>query len=254
MSRQFEYWNNPEVISMYDKHLLNLEINLIKQNIKPGSAILDAGCGDCETTLEYSKIKDVHILGVDFSTIRLKKAFKRLYKVVDNIVLKPVDLLEDKEFTQDKFDYIVSQRFLINILDCEDQEKILNKFYNLLKPGGKLLMLEGSMLGHKRLNIIRKSFGLPEIEIRNHNLFFEDEKLKNFMQFPLGKKWILDSIYSLGNYFLLTRVVRPFFEKDLNWNCSFNQIAATMVNLNDKFGNLHFSRLKLWVWQKANTK
>src|SRR3989344_9046879 len=87
-----EYWDRADVESMYDKNLLNLEIRLIKDRITQNSKILDAGCGEGESTLEYSKIPGVKIHAVDFSETRLKKAAKRLSKH-SNVTLKKVDFL-----------------------------------------------------------------------------------------------------------------------------------------------------------------
>lgn len=42
------YWNRQDVESMYDKHLLNAEIELIRRRITVNSKILDAGCGEGE--------------------------------------------------------------------------------------------------------------------------------------------------------------------------------------------------------------
>ena len=39
-----EYWNRDDVESMYDKYLLKLEIELIRERILKNSKILDAGC------------------------------------------------------------------------------------------------------------------------------------------------------------------------------------------------------------------
>jgi 2-polyprenyl-3-methyl-5-hydroxy-6-metoxy-1,4-benzoquinol methylase len=42
------YWNKPDEESMYHKHLLNAEIDLIRQRLTPNAKILDAGCGEGE--------------------------------------------------------------------------------------------------------------------------------------------------------------------------------------------------------------
>jgi 2-polyprenyl-3-methyl-5-hydroxy-6-metoxy-1,4-benzoquinol methylase len=53
-----EYWDRDDVESMYDKHLLNREIELIRQRIPPNTKLLDAGCGEGEGTLVYSAIRN----------------------------------------------------------------------------------------------------------------------------------------------------------------------------------------------------
>ena len=240
-----EYWNRDEVESMYDKNLLNAEIRLIKKRVTSNSKILDAGCGEGEGTIEYSKIPDSFVHAVDFSDKRLEKATERL-KNVKNVLIQKVDFLGDYSLRND-YDYIVSQRFLINLMEWELQSKVILNLMSMLKPCGKLLMLEGSQQGVKELNDFRSLWGLEPISVKWHNLFFDDDKLKVFMN---DKGFTLLEQDGLGSYFLLTRGIRPVLDKDLNWESKFNEIAA-QSSIEDLLNiGLKFSRLKLWVFQK----
>jgi len=241
-----EYWNQDDVESMYDKNLINLEIKLIKDRLTEKSKILDAGCGEGEGTLEYSKLPGVKIHAVDFSETRLKMAAKRLSKH-NNIILKKVDFLGT--YSLDKnYDTIISQRFLINLMEWKLQQKVLLDFKSMLKKDGKLLMLEGSIKGVETLNKLRKEFGLNPIPVKWHNLFFNDKILINFMK---KNNFILEKEDGLGEYFMLTRGLRPYFEKKLNWNSKFNKIASSpKIKGILKLGSA-CSRLKLWVFRKT---
>jgi len=240
-----EYWNNSEVESMYDKYLINAEINLIRSKISDGSKILDAGCGEGEGTLAYSHIKDIHIHAVDFSETRLLKAKKRLSHL-PNIELSQIDFLSDYKLDED-FDFIVSQRFLINLMEWELQKKVILDLTKHLKKGGRLLMLEGSEEGVNQLNEFRKIFGLDPIGVKWHNLFFKNELLESFLASHNLKIVEKDG---LGEYFLLTRGLRPYFEKDLQWENPFNEISANS-NLRELLNlKVNFSRLVLWVIEK----
>lgn len=240
-----EYWNRNDIESMYDKNLLNLEIRLIKDRITEKSKILDAGCGEGEGTLEYSKIPGVKVHAVDFSETRLKKAAKILSKK-NNVVLKKVDFLGTYSL-DNNYDIIISQRFLINLMNWKLQQKVLLDFKSMLKKGGKLVMLEGSIEGVERLNKFRVAFGLKPIPIKWHNLFFNDNTLVNFMR---RNNFIFVEEDGLGEYFMLTRGLRPYFDEKLNWNSEFNKIASSpkvgeVLNLGSVC-----SRLKLWVFEK----
>lgn len=241
-----EYWNQDEVESMYDKNLLKLEIQLIKERIPKNSKILDAGCGEGEGTLEYSKIPGVRLHAVDFSETRLKKAAKRLSNH-SNVTLKKVDFLGTYSLDKD-YDAIISQRFLINLMEWNLQQKVLLDFKSMLKQGGKLILLEGSMEGVEELNKLRSTFGLKPIPVKWHNLFFNDKTLINFME---KNNFILIEEDGPGEYFMLTRGLRPYFEEELNWDSAFNKIASSskiksILNLGSAC-----SRLKLWVFKKA---
>jgi ubiquinone/menaquinone biosynthesis C-methylase UbiE len=240
-----DYWNQENTESMYDKHLLENEIRLIRQQLRPGSRILDAGCGEGEGTLEYASIENCTIHAVDFSETRLKKAGERL-RNLSGITLKKVDFLGDYSL-EGNYDFIISQRFLINLMEWKLQQKVLSDFYALLRPGGKFLMLEGSIQGVEELNQARKIYNLPEIPVKWHNLFFNDNVLEQFMA---DKGFNLSLKTGLGTYFFLTRCIRPCFDKDLSWDSEFNRISSGqdlshMLDLGGKF-----SRLKLWVFEK----
>lgn len=240
-----DYWNDSEVESMYDKHLLEAEIQLLLKHIREGAKILDAGCGEGEGTLAYSSIPQTIVHAVDFSETRLQKARERLAER-SNVTCKQVDFLREYELDRD-YDIIVSQRFLINLMEWQLQQSVLLDLSSMLKPEGKLLMLEGSRQGVDALNQFRVAFGLRPIEVKWHNLFFDDQALIDFMT-QNGFRLLVED--GLGSYFLLTRGVRPVFDQTLNWDSDFNRLAATerieaLLGLGSKF-----SRLKLWVFQK----
>ena len=242
------YWNTQEVESMYDKNLLNAEVRLISQHISPGIKMLDAGCGEGEGTLVYSSIPGIVVHAVDFSETRLKKAEERL-NVRPNVVLKQVDFLGSYTLAND-YDVIVSQRFLINLMEWSLQQQVLLNLMAMLKPGGRLLMLEGSKQGVDSLNEFRTALGLDPIPIKWHNLFFDDSALTDFMQ---EHGYTLEKVDGLGGYFLLTRGVRPALDKGLDWNCQFNRLAASEKTAHLLGFGAKFSRLKLWIFAKPGT-
>jgi ubiquinone/menaquinone biosynthesis C-methylase UbiE len=240
-----EYWNNNAVESMYDKHLLNAEIELLLRQVPEGAKILDAGCGEGEGTLAYSAVPGAVVHAVDFSETRLQKARERLSQQ-KNVIFKQVDFLGGYELDHD-YDVIVSQRFLINLMEWSLQQKVLLDLTSMLKPGGRLLMLEGSRQGVDQLNAFRAALGLEPIEVKWHNLFFDDGALVDFMH---GHGFNLVGEGGLGAYFLLTRGIRPTLDQTLSWDCEFNRLAAAtrteeLLGLGSKF-----SRLKLWIFQK----
>ena len=241
-----EYWEDEKVESMYDKHLLNAEISMIKKEINFNSKILDAGCGEGEGTLAYSLVKGVNIEAVDFSKTRLQKASERLKGNI-NIQLKHIDFLGNYNLAKD-YDIIISQRFLINLTNWSQHKKVILDLLSLLKPEGKLIMLEGSKQGVDSLNEFRLVWGMEPINIKWHNFFFDDKKLSDFLYL---NKYKLINHDGFGSYFLLTRGIRPLLEKDLNWDNRFNFLASIqktreMIGIDET----KFSRVKFWVFQK----
>lgn len=239
------YWNDNSVESMYDKHLLNAEIALLLKHIPAGSKILDAGCGEAEGTLAYASIPGATVHAVDFSETRLAKARERLADSA-NVTCRQVDFLGSYELDHD-YDVVISQRFLINLMEWELQQRVLRDLMSMLKPGGRLLMLEGSRPGVDSLNALRAAMGLDPIPVKWHNLFFDDQTLVAFMH-QQGHQLVNED--GLGTYFVLTRGLRPVVDQSLNWDSAFNRLAAS-ADVDQLLGfGTRFSRLKLWVFQK----
>jgi SAM-dependent methyltransferase len=239
------YWNRQDVESMYDKHLLNAEIELIRRRIPVNAKILDAGCGEGEGTVVYSAIAGVEVHAVDFSETRLAMARQRLSER-SNVLIKQLDFLKEYSCDYD-YDVVISQRFLINLLEWPLQQRVLLDLARRLKSGGRLLMLEGSQQGVDSLNELRSSLGLELIPVKWHNLFFDDDALIRFM---LQNDYRLIEQDGLGAYFMLTRGIRPTLDADLDWNCEFNRLAA-LPTVSDQLGfRTRFSRLKLFVFEK----
>jgi len=233
------------VESMYDKHLLAAEIALIARRLRPHTRILDAGCGEGEGTRVYASLPGVIVHGADFSSTRLSKAESRL-SGLDNVSLRNVDFLADSLGLDGDYDFVVSQRFLINVTDWELQQRVLRKLIGLTRPGGRLIMLEGSVPGTEELDAFRALWGLPPIDVRWHNLFFDDTALIRFME-SSGCRFVESD--GLGSYFLLTRGLRPVFDKDLAWDSEFNRISAG-AGVTDVFDlKARFSRLRLFTFE-----
>ncbi len=243
----FDYWNEESVSSMYDKFLIQLEINLISHYIEGGVKILDAGCGEGEGTLAYSKFNNVIIHGADFSETRLVKARSSL-KNCNNVKLIQADFLHNLESLDFDYDIIITQRFLINLIHWENQKIVLQKLSERLNPGGKLLLLEGSVEGNKNLNEFRALLSMDEIPVKWHNSYIEDKKLELYLT---EKRFRLQEIRGLSSYYLLTRGVRPYFDENLNWESEFNKLSASS-EISKLFGNdTQFSKTKLWVFIKS---
>lgn len=239
-----EHWNDENIESMQDKYIVDAEIKLISNQLSPNSKILDAGCGEGEGTSVYAKIDDTIVHAVDFSETRLKKAKERLAGY-DNVNFKQIDFLEEYQLDND-YDFIVSQRMLINLTEWDLQKKVLLGFKKMLKPNGKLIILEGSQDGVETLNAFRAAYGLKPIPVRWHNLFLKDEKLNDFMQ---DNGFTLTKEAGLGAYFFLTRGIRPIYEENPTWQSDFNKIAIS-EKVNQLLGfDTQFSRVKLWVYQ-----
>ena len=228
------YWNDPHTESMYDKNILRLEIEAIKREICVGSTILDFGCGDGESTEEYSKIG--HVIGVDFSEVRLEMARKRL----PDVVFMQGDVRNAHTFGQ--YDVVIAQRLLINLASWEEQSIAIDHLMNMVKPDGKLLLSEGSLNGVNRLNRMRAVYDLNPIPIPEHNVFIDDAFLETVCDLKKVKS-------GLGAYYFLTRGIQPALTDDIKWDSRFN-LASSIDEIQKLLDLGEFSRIKIWKGTK----
>lgn len=232
-----EHWNNPAVESMYDKTLLRLETENLKQWIPEGSYVCDMGCGEGEATLEYSRIPGVRVLGVDNSLTRLELAQKRL-SGLENVKLRQASVFDS---AIGQFDVVVSQRMLVNLSSWDEQKRGLLALMTLVRPGGRVLLSEGSLNGFSELNDFREDMGLPPIPIPAHNVFISDADLQSYAV-DIGLK--LSCFTGIGTYYLLTRGVQPALTKDIRWDSEFNTRASRI----DIPWTARYSRIKQWCF------
>lgn len=195
-----------------DVYYRELEIQSILAHLKNGASVLDVGCGNGFSTFAFARqLPHSQFTGVDYSeslityalraTKKEKKAVqKRLSFIVGDVLsLGSVPALRGK-----KFDYIVSERCLINLVNWQEQAHALLEMKKLLKKGGHIILTENTQEGLARLNGLRKQFDLPAITVRWHNYYMPEKKLLPFMK----KHFKLESTENCGNlYYIVSRVV-----------------------------------------------
>lgn len=166
--------------TLKDFNLTNLEISSVLRYINDGEKVLDIGCGDGYATYAIAKEKRLcRIIGIDYSNSMIALANKRISEDIRNILdFKYGDVL-NLNF-KEEFDKIITIRCLINLDSWEKQKKAINKIYDALKPDGTYIMLECSTQALNNLNALRASYNLPPIQAVWHNLFFDEEKLKEY--------------------------------------------------------------------------
>ncbi|MBT5503238.1 class I SAM-dependent methyltransferase [Candidatus Falkowbacteria bacterium] len=137
------------------------DISFLAKNIKDGDNILDLGCGNGRL-VESLQVKgeSISYLGIDNSEGLIKQA----QKSYPDQKFEVCDVLDigDCELGIEKFDVIFMVSSL-NHFPKDNQQSVIENVKRLLKPGGKLLMVNWNLWNRDNLKSIWKNVSLAMI-------------------------------------------------------------------------------------------
>ncbi|KKL68587.1 hypothetical protein LCGC14_2123510, partial [marine sediment metagenome] len=117
-----------------------LEIDTIKNLLREDDFILDIGCGNGFSTLEYATVSK-SVIGVDYSEPLIVGARKMRETHIskEKIEFKVMSALE-LNFLDEYFDVIIMERLLINLQTYDEQKKATLEAKRVLKSGGRCII------------------------------------------------------------------------------------------------------------------
>ena len=226
-----------------DYQLRELEIHTAMGYMRDGFVTLDVGCGLGYAVTQYATRFRIEAHGIDYSE-KMVEGAKRLLSekkppLAGTVSFHHASVIE-LPFGADYFDIVSSSRCLMALLDWELQKKALVEIHRVLKPGGRLVLMEGTHEGLERLNDMRQKFGLDRIPAegkdRLFTLKFREEELLRFCQ-PL---YNLERVQRFGMYYFLTRVVQPLLvaPDKPSYDHKINEVAKQIARLIPDFEGL----------------
>jgi ubiquinone/menaquinone biosynthesis C-methylase UbiE len=244
------YWNqragidNTPQSTTQDVYLREIEKNVLTKRIaelKP-RRVLDVGCGDGRLLLSLiNKYPNIEFNGCDFSPKMISNAETLNTKYRNNLQF----FVHDINFELNrKYDLVFSSRCLINLESWKNQKQALVNISNALNPKGSYLMIENFEEGQKNFNEFRKKLGLPEISIREHNVYFNRKKLESWMS-PLFALKADTNISS--TYYFVTRGIYSLMcmqeSIEPNYYHPIHESASTLPFMGE-FGPIRFIEWK----------
>lgn len=189
-----------------DFYLREIEFRVLKglvERYRPAE-VMDVGCGDARTTARLAaEFPGLCFLGGDYSEAMVKNARSNIERAgIGNLRVGMCDV--SRPLPDQGLSMVYTTRCLINLPSWQLQQQALGHLYDALAPGGVYAMIENFMEGHDNFNQVRRSFGLPPIPVREHNLFFERSRLLEFIS---ERFEILEEINISSSYYLVSRVV-----------------------------------------------
>jgi ubiquinone/menaquinone biosynthesis C-methylase UbiE len=198
----------------YDVFLRELEIATLKDKIlaaalPQGSTVVDLGCGDGYSTISLAAaFPTVGFIGIDWSQEMLALAEQRLStqsELLGRVSFRRGDMrcLSDS-VKAGRFEAFLTMRSLINLTSSAEQYNALMQIAEHLKAGGYYFGIENFVQGQDNFNRLRVAVGLPEIPVRWHNHFFDEEEFVRRVE-DFFDSVVIESFSS--SYYLATRVI-----------------------------------------------
>jgi demethylmenaquinone methyltransferase/2-methoxy-6-polyprenyl-1,4-benzoquinol methylase len=110
--------------------------------LSTGARVLDTACGTGDVAIEIMRQAggQADVVGIDFAPEMLRLAGSKLGRIPGG---RPIELVAadafDLPFRTGQFDFIT---MAFGIRNIQDKETVLKRFWNHLKPGGRLAILE----------------------------------------------------------------------------------------------------------------
>lgn len=139
-NKSSRFWDKRSKV--FDEQVLSVYENAYKKTIKrsipflkPEDTMLEIGCGTGNATIPLSQYVK-KITAIDISEeMMLKAAEKAKEGGRENITFRQKDLLE-LDIEPESYDVVAAYNVLLYM---KNQEKVLEKIYDILKPGGVFL-------------------------------------------------------------------------------------------------------------------
>lgn len=149
VAQQYDVMND---VMSFGIHRLWKRFTIDASGVRPGNKVLDLAGGTGDLTAKFSQLvgKDGQVVLADINSSMLKVGRDKLRDrgVVGNVKYVQANA-EALPFEENSFDIITIAFGLRNVTD---KDAALRSMYSVLKPGGRLLVLEFSKPEHELLN------------------------------------------------------------------------------------------------------
>jgi len=253
-----QYWTKQAVenqqsaaASWSDSTVIDMEVREIIQRLQDGDRVIDVGCANGYSTVQYASQMNIQIRGVDYIPEMIEQAHLRLQDMAGMLQgtaefdVGDITALNESPASYDK---VIVTRVVINLETWDRQLQGLQQCVQCLKPGGLLLLSEATLQGWRNMNSFRSEWGLPDIPIPSFNQYLDEDQI---IEAVAPEMELQELVNFSSTYFVGTRVLKPLLAQalgsdvnvanpEMEWNRWFAQLPAA--------GD--YGTQKLFVFQK----
>ena len=222
-SEVYEFWTrqarehgqSPSA-SWSDHRMIEMEIAEIAKHLTDGDKVLDVGCANGYSSMQFAGACRIYLRGLDFVPEMIERANDRLrtaqVKLAGSVEFDIGDITQLQE-PSNSYDKVIVVRVLINLGTWERQLSGLRHCIRVLKPGGLLLLSEATLQGWRRLNALRREWGMEDIPMPAFNQYLDQERL---IAAASEEARLLELSDFASTYYVGTRVLKPLLAKATN--------------------------------------
>lgn len=235
-TRQALAHGQSHMASWSDRPVIHMEISEILKYLDEGDRVLDIGCANGYSTVQFATRKTIDIVGLDYVPQMIEQANGRLAEMSG---LKGKVRFQAGDITalpapDRSYDKVVVVRVIINLGNWENQLRGLREAARVLKTGGLLMLSEATVQGWQNLNNMRREWHLSEIPMPSFNTYLDQAQVVAALADEMDLVNIVDFA---STYFVGTRVLKPLLiralgldidvaDPNMHWNRWFSQLPA----------------------------
>lgn len=177
------------------------ELQFILKNLNPTMRMVEIGCGNGYVSQQIRE-KVAALDSFDYAENMVEQA-KAAYGETNNRFFH--DSVLAPKNTGKGYDAGLCVRVLINLRDVEEQKLAIRNMADMLKTGGRLILVEGYRDGFEAISATRRALGMMELAPAKINFY---SYLHDLMPTIL-ENFAIEQTWHTGMFDFLTRIVYP---------------------------------------------